>query len=248
MNFVVSRRNFLAGLAACPVCIGEAFGQEWNYREGGPEKWASIDRSFAPCGTGDQQSPIDLRNGIRTELPKLTLHLPLERLTVSNNGHTIQVSAPRGASLELGSVAFSLVQFHFHSPSEHSIEGKPAAMEVHFVYRQGDAALTVLGVLLVAGRRNAAFSEIMSIAPDHRDSKAQTAVLPDARQLLPDKLEPGWRYEGSLTTPPCSQTVDWFVFENRVEVAADDIARFRKIFPANARPRQPLNRRFLLRG
>jgi carbonic anhydrase len=245
---MVNRRSFLSGLLACPVCAAEAFAQEWNYRESGPERWASLDRAFSPCGTGDQQSPIDLRDGIKADLPRLRVQLPRDRVTVLNNGHTIQVSSPAGASVAIGGVTFPLSQFHFHSPSEHSIEGRPAAMEVHFVYAHKDGLLTVLGALLVSGRRNPAFAKIMAVAPERRDGKAQAATLLDARKLLPDRLDQTWRYEGSLTTPPCSQTVDWIVFNDRVEVAEEDIGRFRRIFPNNARPRQPLNRRVLLTG
>lgn len=243
----MNRRNFLSRLLACPLCAVGAVAQEWNYGENGPDRWAKLDRSFIACGTGDQQSPIDLRNGIHAGLPKLTLHLPNDHLTVWNNGHTIQVSSPAQASLDLGEAAFPLSQFHFHSPSEHAIGGKQEEMEVHFVFTRPEAQLTVLAALLVPGRRNPAFSAIMETAPQSRDGKAQTAMPIEARQLLPQKLDPTWRYEGSLTTPPCSQTVDWIVCDNRVEVAADDIGRFRNIFAINARPRQALNRRFILK-
>jgi carbonic anhydrase len=111
-----------------------------------------------------------------------------------------------------------------------------------------DAQLTVVAALLMPGRRNSAFSEIMSIAPEHLNGKSQTATSIDARQLLPETLDDTWQYAGSLTTRPCSQRVDWIVFNNHVEVAENDIERFKRIFPANARPRQPLNRRFVLRG
>lgn len=244
----MNRRNFLSSLLACPLCAAGAFSQEWNYREKGPGRWADLDRSFTACGRGDQQSPIDLRDGIKADLPKLTIHLPKDRLMVWNNGHTIQVSSPARASLDLDAVAFPLSQFHFHSPSEHSIGGQQEQMEVHFVFAHPDAQLTVVAALLVPGRRNPAFSAIMKTAPLSRDGKAQTAMPIDASQLLPENAGSTWRYEGSLTTPPCSQIVDWIVFDNRVEVAADDIGRFRDIIPMNARPRQPLNRRFLLKG
>lgn len=130
------------------MCAAHSLAQEWNYRENGPDRWASLDRSFATCGAGDQQSPIDLRDGVKANLPKLSIHMPTDRVAVWNNGHTIQVSSPEGASMDVGGSSFPLSQFHFHSPSEHSIEGKQAAMEVHFVYSHRDSQLTVLGALL----------------------------------------------------------------------------------------------------
>lgn len=244
----MNRRHFVSRLLACPVCVATCIGQEWNYGDAGPEKWGGIDRSFSACAAGDQQSPVDLRDGIHADLPRLQIRLPKDNLTVSNNGHTIQVSAPGGSSIEVGASNYSISQFHFHTPSEHAIAGKDEAMEVHFVCTHSDGKLTVLAALLAPGGRNAALSAIMEIAPGRPDGKAMTASPIEAGELLPSDLRSTWRYAGSLTTPPCSQTVDWIVFDRVVSVADRDIARFRQIFPMNARPRQPLNRRYLLRS
>lgn len=244
----MNRRNLLIGILACPIWIQRAAAEEWDYRENGPARWRGLSPAFNKCGAGDQQSPVDLRDGTKAALPGLKVNLPRQRVTVWNNGHTLQVSAPAGSSVDIGVTALSLSQFHFHTPSEHSIEGKDAPMEVHFVFAHPDASLTVLAALMIPGQRNAAFSAIMGVAPTHRDGKASTAAAIDAAELLPARMSSSWRYKGSLTTPPCTQNVDWVVFDNPVTVAADDIMRFRSIFPVNARPRQPLNRRYLLRG
>jgi carbonic anhydrase len=244
----MNRRNFITCSVACPFCIATAIGQEWDYKVAGPEKWASLDRSFRACSAGDQQSPIDLRGGVKAELPKLRIRATKDRLNIWNNGHTLQVSPPAESGVDIGETRLPLVQFHFHTPSEHSIAGKEAAMEVHFVYRHSDESLTVLAALLIPSGRNSTFSQIMDVAPHDLNAKALTVAPVDVRELLPAKLDLTWRYEGSLTTPPCSETVNWIVFEDLVSVAENDIARFRNIFRRNARPRQPINRRYVLKN
>lgn len=244
----IARRRFLAGLFSCPICVAAAAAPEWNYGDAGPRQWASLNPAFRVCGNGDQQSPVDLHDGIKARIPEVRLNWKKEKLTVWNNHHTIQIAAPEGSFIEIGQEKPNFVQFHFHSPSEHAIAGRRAAMEAHFVHQDKNERIAVLAVLLVPGGRNAAFSAIMNIAPTQPDGKVSTSSPIDPRELLPASLESSWRYEGSLTTPPCSQTVDWIIFDPAVSVAQADIDLFRRIFPMNARPLQPLNRRYLLRS
>ena len=141
---------------------------------------------------------------------------------------------------------FELKQFHFHHPSEHALGGERTAMEAHFVHANEAGKLAVVGVLMKAGAPNAEFSAIMATAPETEGKKALAAPLnPEA--LLPTNNR-RFRYEGSLTTPPCSEIVDWNIFETPIEVDAADIAKFKSIFPMNARPLQAMGRRFLLKG
>jgi carbonic anhydrase len=244
----MTRRSLISTLATLPYCVSNLLGQEWNYGDAGPEKWGTLDRSFSTCTSGNQQSPIDLGDGTRADLPALSLSLPDDRVTVVNNGHTIQVTASREGSVRIGPANLRLVQVHFHTPSEHAIRGRSAAMEVHFVLAHQDEALTVISALMIPGSPAAAFSAIMEIAPLHPNTKAMSAKAVRIRELLPAQVHATWRYHGSLTTPPCSENVDWIVFDDPVAVAQVDIDRFRKIFPMNARPRQPLHRRYILRG
>ncbi|HEY1448556.1 MAG TPA: carbonic anhydrase family protein [Caulobacteraceae bacterium] len=245
----LARRHLLLGLAACPICAGaarSAEGPHWNYGDEGPEKWASLDPANSVCSAGDQQSPVDLHDGVRVQLPAISPNWRSDPLKVTNNGHTLQLNTDPGSNTAIGDGRAELVQFHFHTPSEHAVEGRRSAMEAHFVHKLGDG-LAVLGVLLSAGPANSAFHAIMAAAPA-KTGEAGAAQAFDPRTLLPRDLGAAWRYEGSLTTPPCSQTVAWVVFEESVTVAQADIDAFKAIFPMNARPLQPLNRRFLLRG
>jgi carbonic anhydrase len=247
------RRIFIASLFGCPVC--PAFAQavkdnqtpQWNYGSAGPPKWGGLDRAFTVCATGDQESPIDLRDGIPAQVAPVRLDWKSGKFTVENNGHTIEARVPLGSSVMIGADRFSLTQFHFHLPGEHAVSGKRPAMEAHFVHTHQDGRIAVLGTLLEPGGHNDAFSAVMKVAPGKAGEEARTEPVVDPRQMVPNSLD-SWRYEGSLTTPPCSQVVSWVVFARTVSVAQSDIDAFRKIFPMNARPLQPLNRRYLLRS
>lgn len=240
------RRAFLAGLFACPACAAAAQAEaiHWNYE--GAAKWGALDGSYKSCSIGAEQSPIDLKGAIPASLGQVAIDWTPQAFVIVNNGHTIQANAAPGGSLTLGSEKFDLKQFHFHTPSEHAVDGKRTAMEAHFVHAQPGGKLAVVGMLMVAGPANAGFAEVMRTAPKGEgEAKLNqplnpNAFLPNNRAMI--------RYEGSLTTPPCSELVDWNVLVDPIAVAAADIEAFRTIFPMNARPLQPTGRRFLLRG
>lgn len=247
----LSRRSFLAGLAACPLCAGVAraeAGLHWTYEgHGGPDEWGSLDGDFKACAVGTQQSPVDLSALVDAEKSPLKLYWPKQGFEVINNGHTIQanVMGDNGGTLTVEGRTYVLRQFHFHAPSEHALDGTRTAMEAHFVHVHPEGGLAVVGVFIKAGRKNDTFSAIMAAAPKAA-GKAPAPVPVVAARLLP-QARSRIRYEGSLTTPPCSEVVDWNVFSTPIEVAQGDIDAFRAIFPMNARPLQAVNRRFLLK-
>jgi carbonic anhydrase len=245
-----TRRSFLKGLAACPLCAQAALADStvhWTYEgHGGPSEWGQLAGDFKTCQVGSQQSPIDLDASVATELHPVNPEWKPEMFKVVNNGHTIQADAPAAASsVTLGNTRYELRQFHFHAPSEHALGGQRTAMEAHFVHAAPTGGLAVIGVFMTAGKKNDAFATVMAAAPKAegatmlKDAMDVSAFLPADRTL--------YRYEGSLTTPPCSEVVDWNVFANPIEVAQADIDAFRAIFPMNARPLQAVNRRFILR-
>lgn len=248
----MDRRNVLkalAGLAVCPVCTTSGFaaeGAHWSYEgAAGPAKWGDLDAANKACSIGSQQSPIDIGPTVKSQLPALKLTWAKTADTIVNNGHTIQLNFAEGSTLKLGDTAYKLVQVHFHRPSEHLIGGKNFPMEAHFVHRADSGALAVVGVLLAEGKPNAAFSKIVATMPATEGPavKADAGINPNA--LLPAKLS-YYRYEGSLTTPPCSEVVDWLLLTTPMQVAASDVAGFAKLYPMNARPAQKDNRRFVL--
>src|SRR5262249_5343666 len=239
--------KMMAGLVLCPLCAsaGRAAEHHWSYEgEGGPDKWASLDSADAACSIGSQQSPIDISGAVTAKQPTLRFGWSKRPDTIVNNGHTIQLGFADGDTLSMDDRKYALKQFHFHHPSEHLVEGKRFAMEAHFVHAGADG-LAVIGVLMVAGKPNAVFKRIVATMPSEEGPAVSADPAIDPSRLLP--AHRGYfHYEGSLTTPPCSETVDWIVLTRPIEVDEADIMRFAKLYPMNARPVQKLDRRFIL--
>jgi carbonic anhydrase len=239
--------KLFTGFALCPLCAPTTFATEhhWSYGgEAGPDKWGSLDAADAACSAGGQQSPIDVTGTITARQPPLKIGWTKGPEKIANNGHTIQLDFIEDDALRLGKRSYALKQFHFHHPSEHLVEGKRFAMEAHFVHAATDG-LAVVAVLIVAGKPNAVFKKIVSTMPSE-----EGPAVPADPAIAPSRLLPAQRsyyhYEGSLTTPPCSETVDWIVLAHPTEVDEADIVRFAKLYPMNARPVQKRDRRFIL--
>ena len=162
---------------------------------------------------------------------------------VLDNGHTIQVTYDEGSTVELAGKSYGLVQYHFHSPSEHTVDGEHFPMEIHFVHRSEDGELAVLGVLVEAGAHNPTFDAIWNDLPrEPGESRHLEQVDVDIDELFPESHE-RYRYEGSLTTPPCSEGVHWSVIREALSLSQEQIEAFRSIFDANNRPVQPIHDR-----
>ncbi len=247
---MLDRRAVLLGLLSCPVCASlarAAEGPHWSFEGAdGPAHWGDLDPSFKACAVGSQQSPIDLKNAIKADFGHVDLDWKPQAYAVVNNGHTIQANAKPGSFARVGGETYAMTQFHFHAPSEHAIDGVRTAMEAHFVHAQSNGRLAVIAAFMKGGAANPAFAAVMKSAPRQIGEKTLDRPI-DPRQLIPAKSAV-YRYEGSLTTPPCAEVVDWNIYERPVEVASADITTFRGLYPMNARPLQPLNRRFLLIG
>ena len=167
-----SRRQFLAGLAACPACaaavgVARAEGAHWSYAD--PENWGA-DGAFRACSIGGEQSPIDLTGAVRAEIEPPAVSWRAEAFSIVNNGHTIQANASPGGFATSAGRKYELQQFHFHAPSEHTLDGKRSAMEAHFVHGGEGGNLMVIGVFLEGGGQDAnpAFSALMAAAPKER--------------------------------------------------------------------------------
>ncbi len=242
--------QLFAGLALCPLCAprGYAADAHWSYEgNDGTARWGELDPANRACSAGAQQSPLDIVDTIKAQLPPLKIIWDMRADTIVNNGHTIQLNVTQSSILVLGNTNYRLQQFHFHRPSEHLIGGKSFPMEAHFVHANDAGSYAVVGVLMTTGKANAAFNKIVSTMPDKEGPpvKADPAINPNG--LLPAKHS-YYRYSGSLTTPPCSETVEWLLLADPLQVADADVARFAKLYPMNARPVQKPNRRFVLRS
>jgi carbonic anhydrase len=255
----------LMGLGAiCPVCstvasaaenkpkagglaaAGHAGKPHWAYQgSGGPAEWGKLSPDFRMCEIGLAQTPIDLKGAVPADPGPLEVNFQKMPLKIVNNGHTIQVNCAPGSYTKIGDTRFELLQFHFHHPSEHLLNGKSFELECHFVHKSAAGDLAVLGVFLRRGQENDALAPIFDAMPNAEGPEVVTSITIDPAALLP-KSRSYFRYFGSLTTPPCSEGLIWTVFKEPVEVADAQVRRFASLFPMNARPPLLLGKRFLL--
>ncbi len=223
---------------------GEMAEVHWGYEgDTGADRWGALDPSFAVCDTGVEQSPVDLTGAAPADADAggLDIRWQATEAEVVDNGHTIQVNVAEGSSIVLEGRTFSLVQFHFHLPSEHTAEGAASPMEVHFVHAAEEGDLAVIGVFMEAGDADATIQSLWEAIPGSDASPAAVGAL-DPGTLLPEGRG-YFRYQGSLTTPPCSEVVSWVVMTASISVSQAQVDAFAALYPMNARPVQPLNGR-----
>jgi len=219
----------------------------------GPEFWAKLTTDYKTCGIGKNQSPINLINtaddehkAIGVDLTDITFKYASTALNIENNGHTVEVVYNKGSSISLRGKTYNLLQFHFHTPSEHTINGQNVPMEMHLVHKSEDGALAVVGVLITAGAENAAFKDVVDHIPaEKKEVETIANKTVDANKLLPSEILE-YRYSGSLTTPPCSEGVQWLVLKKSVEMSQAQIDAFIKAMGSNNRPIQAINARDVL--
>lgn len=235
---------------------------EWGYEaENGPDVWAQLSPEYVLCAEGKHQSPIDLVNPTPVKLPPIIFeYYWTTSMNIRNNGHTIEVAYPEGSWIEVDNTRYQLLQFHFHAPSEHTVSGKPFDMEMHFVHKSEEGNLAVVGLLIEKGRHHSAFDPVWAHLPAVPGEMQRVEVnenfrvdpfsmLSSAEAATDEALQPWsgyYRYDGSLTTPPCSEGVKWVVLTTPIEMSEAQIAAFKAIIPDNNRPVQPLNGRELL--
>jgi len=216
-------------------------GPHWDY-EGpmGPENWG---KEFPTCAKGKSQSPLDIKGPFEKVKVSVAPEYKNGQLKILNNGHTIQVNVEPGSKLRIDGLVYDLLQFHFHKPSEELIEGKPSAMVIHFVHKNAAGQLAVVGVLLKEGNENPGIKTLW----EHLPAKEGPEVAPDKVMFNPSNLMPRemdfYSYEGSLTTPPCTEKVKFFILKSQVNIAREQVGAFP--FKKNARPVQPLNDRLI---
>lgn len=221
----------------------------WGYEgDGGPEHWGDMKPEFRTCSAGRSQSPIDIDTAGAAHMAPLAFHYKVSVVDMVNNGHTVQANYGKGSYITVGNDRYELVQFHFHTPSEHRVAGRSFPMEIHFVHKNAQGQLAVVGVLVGPGENNLAARELWDRLPAEPDTNPETAkALMNARDLLPDDAR-YFRYSGSLTTPPCSEQVSWFVLQTPIQFSIEQLGHIRGIMGANARPVQARNGRFLLQA
>lgn len=219
----------------------------WDYsEEHGPTHWGELKPEYAKCGLGHRQSPIDIRNPHLADLPAIRFDYKPSPLRIIDNGHTIMINYGPGSSISVGAKTYALKQFHFHRPSEEKINGKGFDMVVHIVHVDSEGALAVVAVLMQDGKDNRLVRELWNDLPKEQEKEERLDnVKINLAELLP--ADRGYyTFPGSLTTPPCSENVTWFVLKNPVSVSRAEIDQFSKLYRNDARPTQPLYDRVVL--
>ncbi|GAA0267739.1 carbonic anhydrase [Alteraurantiacibacter aestuarii] len=233
----------LAGLVAGPAMAAA----EWEY-EGphGADRWGQLSRDFELCERGIMQSPIDLGGANAMGEMALDIDWRAGPLTMLNNGHTVQANFAPGSSITSGGKLFNLLQVHFHTPSEHTVDGEHYPLTAHFVHASDAGELAVVGVMFEEGAANPELQKLVDAAPaQEREAMTVEGASFDPAALLPEDMGI-YRYMGSLTTPPCSEGVNWHVVAQPVSASSDQIAAMESIMGMNARPVQLLNGRLLV--
>jgi carbonic anhydrase len=225
-------------------------GIHWGYHGAeGPEFWGDLKADWLTCKTGRQQSPIQLDSKLsQGDVPPLQFMYTTQAIKMFNNGHTIQMTAEPGSTIQAQGKNYSLLQFHMHTPSEEAVDGQNLDLVIHMVHKSEEGQLAVVGVLFKKGtQEHPGIAKLWKALPAQ---SGDTIVIKDSlplSQLLPTQRN-FWHFQGSLTTPPCSEGVQWYVLRDIQEISASQLKAFQAIFPNNARPIQPLNGREIRSG
>ena len=220
----------------------------WSYGGSfGPQSWAELKPEFSLCGNGQRQSPIDIRGGLAVDLDPVRFDYRATPFGVVDNGHTVQVNVAPGNTIDIGGKRFELLQFHFHRPSEERIDGRSFEMSLHLVHKDEQGRLAVVAVLFEKGEKQPEVQQVWNNLPLERNQESAARTPLDLLGLLPvDRRY--ITYMGSLTTPPCSEGVQWIVMRQPVTLTAEQINIFARIYPMNARPLQSVAGRRIIQS
>jgi carbonic anhydrase len=225
------------------IVLADGIQPHWGY--GGvanPTAWGKLSSDFSKCELGVEQSPIDIKGAVKGSSAPIGFNYKSSPLVVVNNGHTIQVNYAPGSSITINGEKYVLLQFHFHTPSEHQIAGKASAMEVHLVHRNAAGKIAVVGVMMNDGKENPLISKVWQAIPPSGKINALEKTMINAANLLPTNKS-YYSYAGSLTTPPCSESVKWHVLKTSISLPEQQINAFEKLYQVDARPIQPIGNR-----
>lgn len=245
-------KKFIVMTGAVALLAGSAYAgggkAHWGYSGNeGPEHWAELSKEYEMCGKGKNQSPINITGLIEAELSPISFSYQGSALDVVNNGHTIKASYDAGSTITVDGHTYKLLQVHWHTPSENHIEGKSFPMEAHFVHADNDGNLAVIGVMYTKGAENAAIAPVWNNMPAKAGGTSKAAATISAMDMMP-KSKDYYRFNGSLTTPPCSEGVRWMVMKQPVTASAAQIEKFHSTFHGDTnRPIQAVNARPVLK-
>ncbi|WP_394231331.1 carbonic anhydrase [Niallia oryzisoli] len=247
----VKAENHSNHLESDTIEVNSSHASEWSYEgKTGPKHWGELDPAYSTCAKGKEQSPINIEASqlIESTSPeKMIIQSEPTTFTLVNTGHTIQANPiTKRNVIVLDGKTYSLEQLHFHTPSEHQFNGKNFAMEFHLVHKDPYGKLAVLGVMVQEGSENEILAAAWNALPKKELDKSIVKEPIDVKTLIPHN-QTGFHYNGSLTTPPCTEGIKWIVFEQPIQMSKNQIQVFKGIFPDNHRPVQPINQREIIK-
>jgi len=236
---VVAAAKAKKAAAVVEAAPPRVISHHWSYEgENGPANWGKINPEWSKCSTGNRQSPIDIRDGMKVELEQITFDYHPSSFNVTDNGHTVQVMLGGGNFITVQNRMYELIQFHFHRPSEERVNGKGYEMVMHLVHKDGEGKLAVIALLMERGRPQPVIQTVWNNLPlEKLDTLAPSSVI-DPIDLIPGRRD-YFTFMGSLTTPPCSEGVLWLVMKEPIQASPAQMALFSRLYPMNARPVQP---------
>ena len=219
---------------------------EWGY-DGpiGPENWGSLSEEYAACATGRQQSPIDITGYVERDAEPLSFSYVTDAVEVRNDGKAVHFDYPPGNTMNIGNKVLTLLSAHLHSPSEHLLDGAGFAAELHMIHADTEGNLAVVGQFFSLGGANAAVQAVLDAAPATGETVTDGVGL-NAGNFTPDG-HGYYRYDGSKTTPPCDEPVDWFVMRAPKTISQEQVDGLLALSggPSN-RPVQPIGGRVII--
>jgi len=220
----------------------------WSYSGAtGPASWGALSPLYLNCASSTRQSPIDINGAVNDNAlgPISFAGIHHHDVDLINNGHTIEQEYSAGSTISFNGKTWGLLQFHFHTQSEHTVGGAASAMEAHFVFKDAASSnLLVIGVLVNIGASNSFLALFEDTLPASKgDHVANTTSLDPTTFLTSGGAY--WTYDGSLTTPPCSPIVTWVMLKTPATATAAQVQKFATIMHSNFRPVQPRNGRII---
>lgn len=249
---IVRKRSIVLCLMGVGLCLASTVwageNVHWGYSgHEGPEFWGKLHPDFSHCSEGKNQAPINLTGMMDGDLSPLTVNYLPGGNEIINNGHTIKVDYSPGSTFTIDGHQYELKQFHFHTPSENWINDQSYPMEAHFVHTDKSGNIAVIALMFKAGDKNPELEKAWEAMPEKSEHNHKLAKTVNAKKLLPHALD-YYRFNGSLTTPPCSEGVLWIVMKESVTASKEQIEKFSHAMPhPNNRPVQPKYARVVLK-
>ncbi len=221
-------------------------GIEWTHHgaDNGQDKWVNLCEGYSACG-GTSQSPVNITGAVDgSSLDSLSFNYGTTTVEIENNGHTVEFVCEAGSTVTVGGTSYPLKQFHYHSHSEHQLDGEHLPLEIHFVHQESSTSdAVVVGAFFEEGAENELFAEFLSDFPKKKEDPTFTSTAEIELGTLLPANKSFYHYEGSLTTPPCSEVVHWYVLKDKITASAAQLVQFKLILLADFREIQAINGR-----